>query len=106
MQVPAYLHAGARQFGFMLRGLRELEGKLAALNIPFFLLKGDPAITIPGLVTDTKAGLLVADFGPLRLGREWRDKASPYCFRDRRDTANPICFSSDRKGEASPFYLL
>jgi deoxyribodipyrimidine photo-lyase len=76
-QVPAYLHAGARQFGFMLRGLKELEGNLAALNIPFFLLKGDPAVTIPGLVADTKAGLLVADFGPLRLGREWRDKASP-----------------------------
>lgn len=34
-----YLHAGARQFGFMLRGLRELEPRLEALNIPFFLVK-------------------------------------------------------------------
>eukprot|EP00884_Botryococcus_braunii_P017486 jgi/Botrbrau1/4420/Bobra.0348s0010.1 len=72
--VPAYLHAGARQFGFMLRGLRQVEAKLQALNIPFFLLKGDPVETLPGLAKDLKAGLLVADFGPLRLGREWRDK--------------------------------
>ena len=39
MQVTAYLNAGARQFGFMVRGLQEMEPKLAALNIPFFLLK-------------------------------------------------------------------
>jgi hypothetical protein len=37
--VTEYLHAGARQFGFMLRGLRELEPRLEALNIPFFLVK-------------------------------------------------------------------
>lgn len=76
-QVPAYLHAGARQFGFMLRGLRELEANLQALNIPFYLLKGDPVDTIPQLVKDLKAGLLVSDFGPLRLGRQWRDKVCP-----------------------------
>lgn len=77
-QVPAYLHAGARQFGFMLRGLRELEANLHALSIPFYMLKGDPVDTIPQLVKDLKAGLLVADFGPLRLGRQWRDKV---CWR-------------------------
>jgi deoxyribodipyrimidine photolyase len=38
-QVTEYLHAGARQFGFMLRGLRELEPRLEALNIPFFLVQ-------------------------------------------------------------------
>ncbi len=40
MQVTEFLGAGARQFGFMVRGLRELQPKLEALNIPFFLLKG------------------------------------------------------------------
>ena len=34
-----YLGAGARQFGFMLRGLKLLEPKLKAANIPLFLLK-------------------------------------------------------------------
>lgn len=40
-QVTEFLHAGARQFGFMLRGLRELQPKLEALGIPFFLLQGE-----------------------------------------------------------------
>lgn len=34
---------------------------------------GDPTETIPKLVKDTGAGLLVTDFAPLRLGRQWRD---------------------------------
>ena len=39
-QVTEFLGAGARQFGFMVRGLQELQPKLEALGIPFFLLKG------------------------------------------------------------------
>ncbi len=73
MQVTEYLHAGARQFGFMVRGLREMEPKLTELGIPFFLVKGDPTVTIPALVRDSGAALLVTDYGPLRLGRQWRD---------------------------------
>ena len=42
LQVTEYLGAGARQFGFMLRGLKLLEPKLKELNIPFFLLKVPP----------------------------------------------------------------
>ncbi len=38
-QVPAFLGAGARQFGFMLRGLKELVPRLKEKGIPFFLLK-------------------------------------------------------------------
>lgn len=135
-----FLGAGARQFGFMLRGLRELQPKLEALNIPFFLLKGawgrrmvwreacggplggaaamqaaaralgsgrwsplgglgrdgagarppgsvtsrvpspcprplagDPTDTVPQLVQACGASLLVTDFAPLRLGRQWRE---------------------------------
>lgn len=126
-----YLGAGARQFGFMVRGLRLMQPKLEALNIPLFLLKGksqrggckdqplqaerrcgatacaanlpvspfspaeppharpiahinnsssasppfsgDPLDTVPALVKDTGASLLVTDFAPLRLGRAWRE---------------------------------
>lgn len=75
LQVPEYLVAGARQFGFMLRGLKLMVPKLEALNIPFFMVKGDPIQTIPELVEKTKAACLVTDFASLRLGREWRDKA-------------------------------
>eukprot|EP00891_Asterochloris_glomerata_P000939 jgi/Astpho2/939/Aster-00776 len=74
--VPAYVHAGARQFCFMLRALEKVEPKLKALNIPFYMLQGDPTETLPKLVADSKASLLVTDFAPLRLGREWRDKVA------------------------------
>lgn len=37
--VDAFLGAGARQFGFMLRGLKELAPKLEAANIRFHLLQ-------------------------------------------------------------------
>jgi deoxyribodipyrimidine photo-lyase len=51
--VTEYLHAGARQFGFMVRGLRLMEPKLAALNIPLFLLKGG-LITLPRIANASK----------------------------------------------------
>lgn len=60
----------------MLRGLKEMQPKLEALNIPFFIVKGDPMATIPKLVKDTKAALLVTDFATLRDGRRWRDTVS------------------------------
>lgn len=44
----------------------------------FFMLRGDPTVTLPALVKDTGAALLVTDFGPLRLGREWRSKVKYY----------------------------
>ncbi|BDA41821.1 Deoxyribodipyrimidine photo-lyase [Coccomyxa sp. Obi] len=74
--VPSYLNAGARQFGFMLRGLKLMQPKLEALNIPFFLVKGDPVQTVPELVEKTGASLLVTDFASLRLGRQWRDQVA------------------------------
>lgn len=74
--VPEFLGAGARQFVFMVKGLQELAPRLEAHGIPFFLLRGDPAATIPKLVNDTNAGLLVTDYSPLRLGRKWRDEVS------------------------------
>ncbi len=70
--VPAFMGAGARQFGFMLRGLRETAATLAASGVPFFLLRGDPGETVPALARELGASLLVTDFSPLRLGRDWR----------------------------------
>lgn len=34
---------------------------------------GDPLQTLPALVKDSGASLLVTDFSPLRLGRQWRE---------------------------------
>eukprot|EP01025_Chloroclados_australasicus_P062217 TRINITY_DN8171_c0_g1_i1.p1 TRINITY_DN8171_c0_g1~~TRINITY_DN8171_c0_g1_i1.p1 ORF type:complete len:572 (-),score=90.32 TRINITY_DN8171_c0_g1_i1:130-1755(-) len=72
--VDEFLGAGARQFGFMLRGLRELEPRFKEFNIQFFLLRGDPTKNIPELVKKCGAGSLVMDFSPLRLGVGWREE--------------------------------
>lgn len=35
--VPKFLEATARQYGFMIKGLREVEGQLREKNIPMYL---------------------------------------------------------------------
>jgi deoxyribodipyrimidine photo-lyase len=70
--VPAFLGAGARQFGFMLRGLRETAATLSASGVPFFLLRGDPGAEVPDFAARVGAAQVVTDYSPLRLGRAWR----------------------------------
>jgi len=70
--VPQFLTAGRRQYEFMLRGLEELAGRCAEIGIPFHLLTGDPAENIPEFVAAHKAALLVTDFDPLRIKRQWK----------------------------------
>lgn len=70
--VPTFLGACLRQYDFMLRGLEEVEAALNALKIPFFLLKGDPGREIPRFLAAHGTGLLVHDFDPLRVKREWK----------------------------------
>lgn len=69
---PAFLGATLRQYGFMLRGLQEVAEDLAHLNLPFFLLTGEPARELPGLVSHYRVGAVVSDFSPLRLVRGWK----------------------------------
>jgi deoxyribodipyrimidine photo-lyase len=45
--VPNFLKATIRQYGFMLKGLIEVESELTKYNIPFFLLSGKPEEEIP-----------------------------------------------------------
>jgi len=46
---PAFLGATLRQYGFMLKGLQEVAGDLADLNLPFFLLTGSRPGNCPAL---------------------------------------------------------
>jgi deoxyribodipyrimidine photo-lyase len=71
--VTKFLGAGARQFGFMLRGLKEMDAALAARGIPFVLLKGDPGETVASFANAVDANTVVCDSSPLRLGIEWRN---------------------------------
>lgn len=72
--VPRFLQAGYRQYDFMLRGLKETAQRLERHNIPFFLLQGEPAQTLPAFLSQCRAGALVTDFDPLRLKRQWKNQ--------------------------------
>lgn len=74
--VPEFLGATLRQYDFMLRGLRETAERLARRGLPLVLLVGDPALEIPALCARLRAGVLVADFDPLRVKRRWLGQAA------------------------------
>uniref|UniRef100_A0A7C9EHF9 Deoxyribodipyrimidine photo-lyase n=1 Tax=Opuntia streptacantha TaxID=393608 RepID=A0A7C9EHF9_OPUST len=66
--------AGARQLGFMLRGLKQLQSALQiSLQIPFFLFQGEAVETIPTFLQQCEASLLVTDFTPLREIRKCKE---------------------------------
>ncbi|MGE5424728.1 MAG: deoxyribodipyrimidine photo-lyase, partial [Syntrophothermus sp.] len=73
-QVPEYLQAQAGHFDFMLAGLTQVKQQLASLNIPFYLLKGQPELTIPPFLNQIQAGMLITDFNPLKINQQWKQK--------------------------------
>lgn len=70
--VPNFLEATIRQYGFMLKGLMDVESGLNKYNIPFFLLSGKPEEEIPQFLKKVNASILVSDFDPLRIKRIWK----------------------------------
>jgi deoxyribodipyrimidine photo-lyase len=74
--VPHFLGATIRQYGFMIKGLRELENGLLKKNIPFMLATGSPEQQIPALVKQLRACCLITDFDPLRIKKNWKKEVS------------------------------
>ncbi len=72
--VPDFLQATLRQYGFMLRGLMETFAELERKNIAYRLLVGQPEEVLPGFLAQLQASLLVTDFDPLRIKRQWKAK--------------------------------
>lgn len=72
--VPEFLNAAIRQYGFMLKGLKEVETKLADRSIPFFLLVGEPETEIPDFCSRYDVSHLVTDFDPLSIKRKWLER--------------------------------
>jgi deoxyribodipyrimidine photo-lyase len=70
--VPEFLGATARHYGFMLRGLQEVEEALGRKDIPFLLLPGEPGEVLPPFIRKTRICALVTDFDPLRVKRRWK----------------------------------
>jgi len=71
-----FLGATLRQYGFMLRGLEQLQRRLAELAIPFVLLRGEPPTELLRFVQQQQVGTVVCDFDPLRIKRHWFDHAA------------------------------
>lgn len=69
---PTFLGATLRQYDFMLSGLEEVEKSLSEYGIPFTLLPGNPGETLPGFAHDIGAGVVVTDFDPLKIKRQWK----------------------------------
>jgi len=69
--VPSFPGANIRHYQFMIWGLKELESRLHGLNIPFFLLIGQPEDTLPEFIEKFSIGLLVTDFSPLHIKNRW-----------------------------------
>ena len=74
--VQDFLEATIRQYGFMLKGLYQVEEELRKYNIPFYLLTGKPEIKIPKFINENNASILVADFDPLRIKRIWKKEVA------------------------------
>lgn len=70
--VPSFLGAGVRHFGFMLRGLRQIESDLSTANVPFLLTTGSPETSIVELLKSLNASCLVTDFSPMRISQQWK----------------------------------
>lgn len=70
--VPKFLEATIRQYGFMLKGLQQVETELKKFNIAFYITRGNPEVEIPKLLDELKASILISDFDPLRIKRIWK----------------------------------
>ena len=74
--VPRFLNATTGQYAFMLAGLKELSQRLSKLNIPFFLVTGEPDKTLIQFIKTYTASTLITDFDPLRIKRQWKEEVA------------------------------
>jgi deoxyribodipyrimidine photo-lyase len=72
--VPTFLDATIRQYGFMLKGLREADITLRDHAISFSVLPGSPEHVLPRFLTEQHVSVLVTDFDPMRVKRRWKTK--------------------------------
>ena len=73
---PTFLQAPLRHYDFMLKGLREVEADLNALNIPFVLLQGQPEREFPRFAEQINAGVVVTDFSPMNISGSWKKEVA------------------------------
>lgn len=105
---PYFLGATRRQYGFMLRGLFQLQQDLKQKQIAFDLIVGSPESMIPTYAKRHQAGLIVTDFDPLRIKMSWRQgvaKALKIALHEV-DTHNIVpCREVSQKSEYGAYTL-
>ena len=74
--VPSFPGASARAYDFMLKGLMELEPEARRLNLGFAVVSGEPPAVVPEFVGKIRAGMVVADFSPLNVSKQWKRELS------------------------------
>ncbi len=99
--VPQFLGGTLRHFGFMIRGLRELEAKAKSYGMGFYLLEGYPETVLPSFLHSVGAGMVVTDFDPLRIKRAWKRRLAgeidiPICEVDAHNIV-PCWVASKRR---------
>jgi deoxyribodipyrimidine photo-lyase len=57
----------------MLKGLECVEQQLSRANIPFHVLTGKPEKEIVLFLQETGAGMVVTDFDPIKIKRNWKE---------------------------------
>ncbi|MGD0816936.1 MAG: deoxyribodipyrimidine photo-lyase [Methanomassiliicoccales archaeon] len=70
--VPEYLGTTERQYSFLTEGLRQLEPKIKQQGIGFHLLEGYPDTELPSFLHQVGAGLVITDFDPLKVKKQWK----------------------------------
>ncbi len=66
-----FLGASPEAFAFIGEGLKEVESVLGGLNVPFYLLYGNPPYEIAEFTKSKEAKAIICDFDPLRIKQEW-----------------------------------
>ncbi|MGQ9707571.1 MAG: deoxyribodipyrimidine photo-lyase, partial [bacterium] len=97
--VPRFLEATLRQYAFMLRGLAAAGKTLIQHNINFFVLSGEPAYEIPLFINRHDIAILVADFDPLKIKRQWAEKVQENInidFYSAKDALKIAIYLNDR----------
>ncbi len=64
---PEFLDATIRQFDFMLKGLEETAKDAHKLNLPFYILFGDPIKNLETFINQNNISAVFTDFNPLKL---------------------------------------
>lgn len=90
-----------QQYEFMIEGLKEVEKKLIALNIPFMIKAGDAYENITQFVADYRPSALYFDFSPLRESQTLKGKIAEYvdipCFEVDTHNIIPVWITSPKE---------